>query len=231
MQGSFGGSKVVHLGTLPPAAEDLSWAFANCFDLETVANLPINVVNMQGTFYNDYNLVSYTEVRSNKLTDMSLTFWNCQNLTDAGIISSKNLTNMYETFYNCSNLVNAPVIPSGVINANGLFDGCTNLSGDVYFKAENINDASNCFNNTSLEKNVYIPFFYSNNTYSETYNAFINAGYSDEYRVNGVLLVDASGYDINLDDWQYTMDENNDVRLEAFIGSDPTNITVPFIIK
>lgn len=229
MQASFMGTKVVHIPTLPPSVEDLSWAFANCYDLETVANFPVNVVNMQGTFYDDYNLTSYTDIRSNRLTDMSLCFWNCQNLTSFGTITSKQLTNMYETFYNCTNMITAPMIPSGVVNANGLFDGCSNLTGDVYIRSEIVNDASNCFNNTSLEKNVHIPFFYSNNTYSETYNSFINAGYSDVERINGVLLIDASGYDIDLDDWRYNIDDDNNVKLEAFIGENPQIINVPFV--
>ena len=44
--------------------------------------------------------------------------------------------------------------------------------------------------NTSLTKNVYIPFTYQNRESTPTYNAFISAGYDEFGTKNGVYLMD-----------------------------------------
>ena len=48
---------------------------------------------------------------------------------------------MYQTFYNCQN-----------------------LTGNIYIKAQNITNAIDCFNYTSLIKDVYIPFYEDDST-------------------------------------------------------------------
>jgi hypothetical protein len=70
------------------------------------------------------------------------------------------------------------------------FSYCWNLSGNIYIQSENISNAMNCFYNTSLTKNVYIPYTYENSEYTKTYNAFENARYDENGTTNGVYLRD-----------------------------------------
>jgi hypothetical protein len=91
---------------------------------------------------------------------------------------------MRYTFAYCTNLVNAPIIPNNVTNMYGTFVGCAGLTGDIIIQSSNVVKATNCFNNTTLTKNVYIPFN------STTYNSFINAGYNENGTSCGVYLKD-----------------------------------------
>ena len=68
------------------------------------------------------------------------------------------------------------------------FFNCTNLSSRIYILSQNIANAVNCFYNTSLPKDVYIPYTYSNGTYTKTYNSFNSAGYFGG--INGVTMHD-----------------------------------------
>ena len=63
---------------------------------------------------------------------------------------------------------------------SGTFSHCENLTGNIYILSNRITNATDCFNMTSAIKNVYIPFTYSNNVPSATYNSFISAGYNTE---------------------------------------------------
>ena len=154
--------------------------------------LPQGAVNMQGTFYNCYNLKEYKNIASNKIEDVSMCFYNCTNLVLPGSIND-NATNMYRTYYNCVNMqfipnipncvvnmqetyyncqtvTSVPNVPGNVVNMEGTFDGCVNVGGDINIVSEVVTNAYNCFNNTSTQKNVYIPFYYENGDYSATYN-------------------------------------------------------------
>ena len=93
---------------------------------------------------------------------MSGTFYGCSSLVDAPNIPNS-IKYMGGTFQNCSSLVNAPEIPSNVIDMKMTFQECTNLTGDILIHSEYIQDASYCFDYTSLDKNVYIPFNFANN--------------------------------------------------------------------
>jgi hypothetical protein len=72
----------------------------------------------------------------------------------------------------------------------GTFAGCYNLFGDVVIQSSNVVKATRCFNNTTLTKNVYIPFTYENGINTITYNSFINAGYDTNGTQHGVYLKD-----------------------------------------
>jgi hypothetical protein len=101
---------------------------------------------------------------------------------------------------------------------NRTFYQCYNLTSDVVIHSENISDATNCFYGTSLDKNVYIPFTYSNGENTLTYNTFINIYSTDpSNRINGVLLMDIKTYDINLNDYTYSP-ESGDIVLTRYIG-------------
>ena len=166
----------------------IAYAFRSCSNLVNAPVIGNNVTNMYGTFYNCIRLVN-APIIPNNVTSMVETFYYCYNLVNASVIPN-NVASMYQTFLNCRNLVNVPVIPNSVTDMSRTFWNCSNLQGDIYIKSENITNATNCFNQTSLTKNVYIPFTYENGVNTKTYNSFINAGYKTDGSVNGVYLMD-----------------------------------------
>ena len=98
------------------------------------------------------------------------------------------------TFFRCCNLVNAPVIPTNVTDMSWTFDSCANLTGNIKITSNRINNTSmaNCFRNTSLTKNVYIPFTGYNAT-ANTHAAAINSTYGINGK-NGVTIYDINTY-------------------------------------
>lgn len=82
--------------------QNMKGMFAGCTSLETVENIPDDVVKMENTFRDCKNLVS-TNLPS-KLKDMG------------------------KTFQGCKSLVDVPQIPDGVINMNSAFRNDINLN-------------------------------------------------------------------------------------------------------
>jgi hypothetical protein len=95
-----------------------------------------------------------------------------------------------------------------------------------------ITNAYNCFNETTLRKNVYIPFTYENGVNTETYNAFINAGYDKNGTTNGVYLKDINNpipkYSVDVSNYNYTLLEDGTLYLNKYTGTSP-NVIGPSI--
>ena len=74
------------------------------------------------------------------------------------------------------------------------FANCTNLTGNIIIKSNRINNRSmrNCFNGTTLTKNVYIPKVGYNAT-ANTWNAAINSTNGINGK-NGVTIYDINTY-------------------------------------
>ena len=249
--GSYSNTPIITTPNLPGSTDDLSWAFEDCFYLENTSMLPQGAVNMQGTFYNCYNLKEYKNIASNKIEDVSMCFYNCTNLVLPGSIND-NATNMYrtyyncvnmqfipnipncavnmqETYYNCQTITSVPNVPGNVVNMEGTFDGCVNVVGDINIISEVITNVYNCFNNTTAQKNIYIPYYYENGELSATYNSFLEAGYISETPINGVSVYDMY-YDPELEEWRYQPIANREKILLEYLGSSniisvPTNKT------
>ena len=83
--------------------QNMKGMFAGCTSLETVENIPDDVVKMENTFRDCKNLVSITNLPS-KLKDMG------------------------KTFQGCKSLVDVPQIPGGVVNMNSAFRNDINLN-------------------------------------------------------------------------------------------------------
>ena len=98
------------------------------------------------------------------------------------------VVNMSGTFSRCYNLVNAPTIPNSVIDMRMTFRVCNSLIGDINILSNQVTNAVNCFIDTSLIKNVYIPYRNSDGTLSATHNSFMEAGYDETGTKNGVYL-------------------------------------------
>ncbi len=209
-----GCSRLTSTPTFPNTMVNMANAFCGCYSLTTAANIPDNVTNLHETFYLCENLVSAPRLPNNDSIDtLSMTFYGCKKITDAPVLP--NIIDLESTFMSCTNLVNAPVIPNSVISITGAFSGCSslvnapvipervnycqfafdncsNLTGDVRFLSKEIVNVKNLFANTTLTKNVYIPYTYENRVNTTTYNTFIAAGYDENGTLEGVHLMDSS---------------------------------------
>lgn len=178
----------IDLGYAPWTNNSMYNAFYSCYNLTSVTNINIGVTNMYRTFQRCYKLYP-APVIPNSVTSMHTTFIECKNLTTPPIIPNA-VTDMYMTFYLCANLTSAPIIPNSVMDMYGTFQECSNLTGNIFIESNKVSRAASCFFSTTLPKNVYIPFTYSNGVNTQTYNSFISAGYKTDGSVHGVYLKD-----------------------------------------
>ena len=164
--------------------------FRSCVNLVNAPVIPNSVVNLSQTFYQCSNLVNAPEIPSS-VRNCDCAFWQCYNLTSVPSIP-EGPNNVSAMFGYCNNLTSAPTIPASAVYMTSTFNGCTNLKGDVVIQSENVIYATDCFNvtNSSLQKNVYIPFKYANDVNTATYNSFTSAGYDNAGTQNGVYLKD-----------------------------------------
>ena len=145
--------KRVDLQGVPFVSNDMFEAFQNCTNLTSVTGINSNVYRMYYTFHNCTNFNQNIQI-PNSVTDMVGTFYGCSNLNQ-NIQIPNSVTNMSETFYYCEM-----------------------LSSNITILSGNVTNAMFCFASpSSLPKNVYIPYTYSNGVNSATFNAFVSAGY------------------------------------------------------
>lgn len=171
---------------------DLTRTFYNCSNLEIIpSTVPASVTRMDGTFEHCFK-IEEAPIIPNSVTDMANCFQNCYNLTTVSTISNS-VTGLSNAFLNCRNLPSVPNIPESTIFMYRTFDNCKSLTGNIYINSTQITTAMNCFENTSLIKNVYIPFIYINGVNSRTYNSFIAAGYDEVGTKDNVYLKNSSG--------------------------------------
>lgn len=180
---------------IPPNTTTLNSTFSSCTKLTTAPTIPNSVVHMRGTFASCRNLTSIPTI-PDSVEDLWYTFAGCSNITAAETISH-NATNISQMFLICPNLATANINSTYVNDMFMTFKGCTSLTGNIYIKSYDITNATDCFNGTSLQKNVYIPFKYINNVATKTYNAFTNAGYTTNGAVDGVYLKSLVKWTIN----------------------------------
>lgn len=72
-------------------------------------------------------------------------------------------------FSDCTNLTTISSLPNNISRAYGMFINCTNLTGTIEIKAENISTFSRSFENTSKSINVILP-----KSGTTTYNSFMS---------------------------------------------------------
>lgn len=170
--------------------------FRNNSNIQSVDGLFHNWSNdsLEYAFENCTNLI-YTQNINYNVTTINYVHRSCSNLVIIPDLSRyTKIKYMSGAFDGCSKIVSASIIPNSIITIDKAFDGCTNLTGDIFIHSNKITNAIDCFNNTSIAKNVYIPFTYQNGDNTATYNAFIEAEYSASRRKNGVLLKDLNEY-------------------------------------
>lgn len=104
--------------------QNMKGMFAGCTSLETVENIPDDVVKMENTFRDCENLVKVTNLPS-KLKDMGKIFQGCKSLVDISQIPD-GVINMNSAFRNDINLnpANRLVIPKTCKNLMETFEKC-----------------------------------------------------------------------------------------------------------
>ena len=145
--------------TIPNSVIGMYATFFNCFSLSETPNIPQNVNNIEQCFQDCHSLVNCPDLSNCNKTSLMQTFSDCYSMTTITNIPT-NVVNMYGTFYNCQLITNAPEIPELVKDMTQTFYGCTSLFGNVNIHSKIIQDANYCFSQTSLNKNVFIPFYY-----------------------------------------------------------------------
>ena len=217
----FGGcSNLVNAPAIPASITNMVGMFSNCHNLINTPIIPANVRDISYSFQGLYNLINAPAIPAS-VTSMNSTFFSCTNLVNAPDMSNaKNVQYMGFTFFRCSNLVNAPVIPANVTYMSNTFSNCTNLTGNIYIKSNRINNTSmqNCFNGTTLPKNVYIPATGLDAT-NNTWNAAFNTTYGINGK-NGVTVMDDAALD-----WTYTTNDTATL-LTKYTGT-KADVTVP----
>ena len=171
---------------IPNSVTNMYRTFYHCQNLNQNIQIPNSVTEMYGTFYSCYNLNQNIQIPSS-VKDMSHTFSGCDNLNQ-NIQIPNSVTDMSHTFYFCYNLNQSIQIPNSVTDMSYTFYGCLNLSSRINILSQNVTDASSCFSEGPLPKDVYIPYTYDNGAYTKTYNAFKSAGYF--VGVEGVTMHD-----------------------------------------
>ena len=160
MEAIFDGcTNLVNVPVIPNSVTGMSYTFQECQSLVNVPVIPNSVTNMYGTFSGCLSLID-APVIPNSVTNMVYTFQGCSNLVNAPVLPD-GITETTDIFHGCSNLVNAPDIPSGVSYIAGTFGQCYNLTGRINIYSSIVGDVNNIFYQTSLDKDVFIPFRYN----------------------------------------------------------------------
>ena len=104
---------------------DMSYCFARCENLVSVAAIPKGVTNMRSCFENCTSL-KQAPVILEGVTNMRYCFESCTSLKQVPVIPV-GVTNMEGCFNGCKSLEKAPTIPNSVTDMKHCFNGCTNL--------------------------------------------------------------------------------------------------------
>ena len=191
MSGCFGvcTNMVTGPSTIPSSVTNIQSAFYGCANMTTgPSSIPSGCTNMYIVFTGCEKLASVPTL-PDTVRFMDRTFSGCKNITSTGHIPTS-VVNMAATYAHCENIVSSDDIPSTTTFLYETFKNCYSLTGNINIHSNQVTNATNCFANTSLSKNVYIPFTYANGVNTATYNAFTAAGYDDAGTNCGVYLKD-----------------------------------------
>ena len=195
-------------------------------------------------YRNCTNLVSVPNLQEG-LTDMSYIYYGCKSLRNVPVIPNS-ISNV-QFSYAYTNIPQAPVIPTMVDNLYFTFAGtpitrfnvvknniknisytfaeATKLTGDIVIEAEDIPVSAmrNCFLNTSLPKDVYVPYVNTGDSYANT----VAAAYHNSFGIFDKCGVTVHYASENWDPNEWDYDETDEkITLNKYIGS-KTDVTVP----
>ena len=102
-------------------------AFQNCTQLINGPKIPTSVEYFNYAFYRCVNLkIAPDTSEATNIKTFNQTFSFCKSLTEPCIIPSS-ATSVVNAFYYCSALLTSPELPEGVVNMDGMFEGCNSL--------------------------------------------------------------------------------------------------------
>ena len=134
---------------------DMSYCFARCENLVSVAAIPKGVTNMRSCFENCTSL-KQAPVILEGVTNMRYCFESCTSLKQVPVIPV-GVTNMEACFNGCTSLEKAPTIPNSVTDMKYCFKGCTNLK-QVPSISNTVTNMHECFSDcTNLTTVPSIP--------------------------------------------------------------------------
>lgn len=211
---------LTHVDKVPASVVNMSYAFRNCYNLTTTPNMSncTNVTDMSYAFYYCNNITEAPDLTNcTNLTNIYRCFAYDYALRTAPVIPNS-VTNICNILQGCTNITAFPTIPNTITNLDYSFEQCRNvttvgynissevtsmnhtfarcegLKGNIFIESNKITSAVSCFANTTVNKNVYIPYTYANGTESATHAAFIAAGYDEAGTSCGVNLKDIATY-------------------------------------
>ena len=117
---------LVSVAAIPKGVTNMGYCFENCTSLKQAPVIPEGVTNMEACF-KDCKSLEKAPTIPNSVTDMQYCFDGCTNLKQVPSISNT-VTNMHECFSDCTNLTTVPSIPAAVTNMQGCFARCTKLT-------------------------------------------------------------------------------------------------------
>ena len=183
---------------IPNSVTNMAYTFSGCSYFNQNIQIPSSVTNMANTFQACYNFNQPIQI-PNSVTSMVNTFSHCEKFNQP-IQIPNSVTNMYGTFIECRGL-NQPIqIPNSVVDMRNTFEKCTHLNCDISI-GSSVVDMSSAFDwcaglrgkNITIfspevanltrtfdafgTASVYIPFNYSNNVRTTTFNSFVSAGF------------------------------------------------------
>ena len=203
---------------IPNSVINMTGTFNGCTSLAEIPSISENVTALNMTFIGCTNLINIPSIPNN-VTSMTATFVSCTNLSGDIYINSVNVNNADSCFMNTDKDKNVyiPFKAKEMLYAYGLRDDPEMQQAYVkkvpsHGETEELevyNSDGTPWNMTASVTEYLLHYYdetfqtewvferYSrkdveliseNNT--QTYNSFINAGYSETNRVNGVLLMD-----------------------------------------
>lgn len=104
---------------------DMSYAFEDCNNLESVSGIPESVTKMVYTFMFCSKLKTIDKLPAN-LKDMSWVFFGCESLEVSPEIPN-GVTNLRGSFQGCKNLKKGPELPLGITDISNIYEDCINL--------------------------------------------------------------------------------------------------------
>ena len=140
--------------------------FNGFFKINSWIDVPPTATNLSWAFANCYSL---NQPITNYGTSGLWPTW--------GVAIPNSVTDLSFAFYGCSNLNQKVEVVNSVTNLRQTFRYATGLQGNVFIYSQDVTNAESCFGSTWLEKNVYIPYTYTNGVNTQTFNAFKTAGY------------------------------------------------------
>ena len=152
--------------TVSTNTQDMSNMFNGFFKINSWIDVPSTATNLSWAFANCYSL---NQPITNYGTSGLWVTW--------GVAIPNSVTDLSFAFYGCSNLNQKVEVVNSVTNLCQTFRYATGLQGNVFIYSQDVTNAQSCFGSTWLEKNVYLPFKYSNGVNTQTFNSFLAAGY------------------------------------------------------